>query len=528
MNDLLTTSSSKTPFVPSPYQQAVFDWTARGHGSAIVTAVPGSGKTTTMVKAMAFMPKHYRSIKLLAFNAAIAKELQERLAEEEFVKDLRARGLDPANFSASTFNSLGFGVVRKHLERLGVRNVKTDADKLRHLAKAMFLPHDPSGYETYADFAIKLVNLAKGDGIGTLSPDTPATWTRLIEHHDLYMDVEGADETIGVEYARDLLRRSNETARTGFLDFNDQLYLVLLWKLRPWQNDFLGVDEAQDVNPVKLALMRLALRPGGNLLAVGDRMQAINGFTGASVNALDEIKEKFDAIELPLTVSYRCSQAVVRNAQAIVPYLEAFAGAPEGSVQTLKLNDALSLLTERDAILCRQTAPLVKLAYALIARGIGCRVLGKEIGVGLVNLVKRTRARGIDHLVEKLIAYRDRETEKLRAQDKESQAAALEDRVACVLTVADSLPEGGKRTVPALLTALEDLFGGTDQRLILSTGHKSKGREWETVAILEPELMPSKYAKQDWQRFQEQCLLNVVNTRAKLNLIYLQTERKDA
>jgi len=82
--------------------------------------------------------------------------------------------------------------------------------------------------------------------------------------------------------ARSLIQASNESAKLGMLDFDDQLYLPLLWKLRLFQNDFVFIDEAQDTNPVRRALAKLALRPGGRLIAVGDPRQAIYGFTGAS------------------------------------------------------------------------------------------------------------------------------------------------------------------------------------------------------------------------------------------------------
>jgi superfamily II DNA or RNA helicase len=35
-------------FTPSKYQQAGFDWLKNGHGSAVLVAVAGSGKTTEL------------------------------------------------------------------------------------------------------------------------------------------------------------------------------------------------------------------------------------------------------------------------------------------------------------------------------------------------------------------------------------------------------------------------------------------------------------------------------------------------
>ena len=199
-------------------------------------------------------------------------------------------------------------------------------------------------------------------------------------------------------------------------------------------------------------------------------------------------------------------------------------GAAEGVVETTKLEAALPLLGAHDAVLCRQTAPLIKLAYTLIARKVGCRVLGRDIGAGLVSLVKRAKARNLDSLQAKLEAYRDRETAKFTAKGEEQKADALNDRVESVFTVIESLDENS-RTIPALIAAIEGLFSDANGCLLLSTVHKAKGREWDTVAILRPELMPSKWARQDWQMVQEENLMYVAYTRAKSRLIFIETER---
>ena len=62
--------------------------------------------------------------------------------------------------------------------------------------------------------------------------------------------------------------------------------------------------------------------------------------------------------------------------------------------------------------------------------------------------------------------------------------------------------------------------------LTLSTCHKAKGREWQRVAILEPELMPSKWARQDWQYQQEQNLIYVAYTRTQSELFIMKPQPK--
>ncbi len=60
-------------------------------------------------------------------------------------------------------------------------------------------------------------------------------------------------------------------------------------------------------------------------------------------------------------------------------------------------------------ILCRQTAPLISLAFALIAEGRGVFVVGKDIGAGLSNLIKKLRPKGVPNLIERLEAWLEKE-----------------------------------------------------------------------------------------------------------------------
>jgi DNA helicase II / ATP-dependent DNA helicase PcrA len=273
---------------------------------------------------------------------------------------------------------------------------------------------------------------------------------------------------------------------------------------------------------VRREFMRRSLAPGGRLLAVGDPRQAIYGFTGASHDAIELIKDNWEAEELPLSVCYRCPTAVVQKAKTLVDYIEPAPNAPEGAVRYVQLSTVLGEFQPSDAILCRNTAPLIDLAYHCIGKGIGCEILGRDIGKGLQAVIDKMKAENIDELEKRLQDYRTREVNKFRAKDQESRADALEDRVSCIFTVIDHLPEP-ERTLQGLQNALGTIFGdGTGVRLTLSTVHKAKGREWPRVGILQPELMPARWAKQDWQKAQEVNLQYVAWTRATEQLIFLE------
>lgn len=520
-------------FAASAYQARIFEWIATGRGSCVVVAVAGSGKSTTIKHSLLYISPR-ASVQVLAFNKPIADDMNAG------IKKLFAEtGHSMPGLRCGTFHSLGNYAVRK---ALGIdKDVQPDGRKCQKLCEEWldyndrdentggprYLPNGkpfvPEGI-MYGDYACRLVAFAKGQGIGVLEPDTLEKWWDLARHHDLTLDHEDADETRAIEIARELLTRSNAAAKERhLLDFDDMLYLPLLYRLRLWQNDWVFVDEAQDTNPVRRALAKLALKPGGRLVAVGDPRQAIYGFTGASHDAIDLIKREFSAVELPLTVSYRCAQSVVRQAQTIVDYIEAAPSAPEGKVETLQIKDTIKLLGEHDAVLCRTNAPLVNLAYQLIASGKPCKILGREIGVGLVKLIRNLKADSISHLLERVETWQAREVAKYTGRGEENKAQSVSDRAECIRVVAENLNEDDY-TIAALVARIEGLFSDTNGCLMLSTAHKSKGREWDRVAILRPDLMPSKWARQQWQQTQEQNLQYVAWTRAKSHLIFMEGE----
>lgn len=493
-----------TALAPSPYQAAIYDFTQNGEGSAVVVAVAGSGKTHTILEALRLIPPT-QTAHLFAFNTAIAKELKDRLPPG--ARHLRA----------STFHSIGYQAL---CQSFGMKAIETNSRKLWQLCREKIT--DFTERRRYESYICKLVDLAKGAGMGCLVDDTYAHWEGIVAHHDLYLDDPYAKEEKAIDLARQLLEWSTQAAEQNYaIDFSDQLYLPILWDLPLERKDWIFVDEAQDTNAIRRAFLDKMLKPGGRLIAVGDPKQSIYGFTGASVDAIELIKSTWDCTELPLSVSYRCPQRVVQRAQTLVPYIEAAPGAPEGVVGEKTLAEALLVLTAADVVLCRNNAPLVELAYQCLAKGIGCQILGRDIGKGLQGLVEKMRATDLETLETALFDYRRREMRKLLDRDQHGKAQSVDDRVQCLLTLIENLPET-ERTLTGLVAALDKLFGDdTTGRLTLSTVHKAKGKEWPRVAILKPELMPAPWAKDGWQQEQEKNLQYVAWTRAREALYFL-------
>ena len=176
--------------------------------------------------------------------------------------------------------------------------------------------------------------------------------------------------------------------------------------------------------------------------------------------------------------------------------------------------------SDDDLVVCRTTAPLIELAYKCISEGRRVHVMGREIGKGLVNVVKKAagkRVTEIEAFRPRLVAWQERMIKK--ADKSEGKIAAIQDKVDCIVILA-----AGLDTVAELIKAIEDIFSDSHGGTTLATVHKAKGLEAPRVFILNPDGMPSRWATQDWQLEQEHNLQYVAVTRALETLVYLPIE----
>ena len=166
-------------------------------------------------------------------------------------------------------------------------------------------------------------------------------------------------------------------------------------------------------------MLSLTLRPGGRLVAVGDSRQAIYAFRGADSSSMDTMRRlSSNWLDQALTVTFRCPRRVVERQQQHAPGYTAWDGVLDGFIGNIETyqpaeggrgQDDLPFWTFDDlksafsdlpssffvgsgpslAILCRNNAPLLSLAFKLLRRNIGCIMLGRDIGKGLQTLSKK-------------------------------------------------------------------------------------------------------------------------------------------
>jgi DNA helicase II / ATP-dependent DNA helicase PcrA len=502
----------------SPQQTAFIDWCRTGSGSCILEAVAGSGKTTTLLGAVANITGQ---VAILAYNKKIADEIKNKLAD---------LGIDWKKCEAGTVHSFGFRAYRKAFPK-----VKLDDYKVLNIIDVMIAKYsDPFLTEAEAQYGkfltsykgtiSKLVSMAKQRAVGVLSNiDDISTYREIIEHYGICDDDLGSDKEIAiVNAAIKVLQESN--AQTEIVDFDDMVYLPLIYKIRFWQYDFVIVDEAQDLSAARRALVRAIVKKGGRVAGVGDRHQSIYGFSGADNDSLDQLGRDFNAASFPLTVTYRCPKSVVNFSRKWVSHIEAHETAPEGTTSTIT-TDELMVRNDLDgssAILSRVTAPLVNLAFKFIRAHVACKIEGRDIGTGLKKLAtKWSTIKTISALEDKLEDYLAKETTKFLAKKQEAKLQILDDQISTLRTIMDQCRLEQKTRVDDVIFFIDELFSDNVKGiLVLSTIHKSKGREFDNVFWLDRTgTCPSKWARQAWQLAQENNLCYVAATRARQNLI---------
>lgn len=462
--------------IRTPEQESICAAFSSG-ANVMVQALAGVGKSTTMVEVVKDLPRT-KSVGLIVFN---------KKAKEDLEKKLQAEGLP----HAKVFTANGLG--HKALFQAGVRPT-LDNDKIFKLTKEVGLRKDD-----LVD-CMALVRSARMAGIvpsglagkGIL-PDTLETWGDIAR--DEFID------PILISPARDILRKSTLLALKGTIDFDDQIFITACIFGSFPRFDVTLVDEAQDLAPLNHIQVHKTSQ-GGQLGAVGDNHQAIYAFRGADMHSMANLRRlRSSWSDQTLSITYRCPRAVVERFRDFVPLFQAGPNNLEGTIESLRGWTP----SPGSAVLCRNNAPLVKLAFALLRRRIPVQLLGRDIGKEMKRLWNKLSNHG-KRSVESTIY------EAARLAEAEPKKADKYDSLIAVLENTSSVEE------------MEAFLKESKNAVILATGHKAKGLEWDTVHHLEPQLIPSQYASTEEELVQEDNLRYVIETRTRDKLFLVRQE----
>lgn len=500
--DAILGEPPKSTLTPTQEQIDIIERAKNSTDNILINALAGAAKTTTLELICKALPSHL-PILSLAFNKRIATELKKRL---------------PGNVECLTLNSLGHRVWMKAIPRRLVVETKKSYNILKEIVDALPRQEKREAYEYFADI-LKLIGQAKLAGY---IPPNQQTGHALIGD-EFWDDVDEEIAEVGRGLVDQALRKSIEQSYQGLIDFDDQIYMPTLFGGSFPRYGLVMVDEAQDLSPLNHAMLKRLVTT--RIIAVGDPFQSIYAFRGAMTTSMATLRETFNMHEMTLSISFRCPKAIIERARFRAPHMQWPEWAKEGQINDLTLwtgddDDrqpqfwSASLIPDGAAIICRNNAPLFRLAFALIRAGRGVSIVGSDIGPSLVKALKKLGPETMS-AEEAYDAIDKWEKEKL---SKGKGKATLKDKADCLRVFVDV----GHSLAGAIAYA-ETIFKQSGPIQLLS-GHKSKGLEWEHVFHLDPGRIPSPYCVTDEELDQERNVRYVIETRAKESLTLMNME----
>lgn len=508
------------PHAPTEEQQEIIKAVAEGSQSLMISAYAGTAKSTTLEMAA---PGVKTPALALAFNKKIATELQDRL---------------PSNFKARTLNSLG------HLAWIranSLTRVNLDGRKLGKVVSAvardMKIQLATYQWDEIRDgvAAAMRAGLSPNNVGKPLIKDTEENWQDFIEPSDF------GDFGMMHDIAWESLKASIDLAKAGQMSFDDQIYCPTIlggaWEKYPR----VFVDEAQDLSQLNHEMLKLCSI--GPIAAVGDKRQAIYLFRGADSQSMDNMRGlRPNWNDLNLTLTFRCPRIIVDRQKSHAPGYRAAPNNIDGAFYSYEMRESgwgwhdlqniMSTIPDAKylAMLCRNNAPLVSMAFKLIRQGIGCVMLGRDIGRGLIQLTNKLAKEDklpIADFITVMDAWFDKECVVAVTADKPDRVAKLTDQVECLrATIEGSDP----KTAGELRAVLQKVFSRENGQVILSSIHRAKGLEWPLVVHLDPFRIPSKQALFEEAKgnpaplLQEYNLKYVAETRTKHTLVNANME----
>jgi superfamily I DNA/RNA helicase len=439
-----------------------------------IAAFAGTGKTSTLT----FMARSRRSSGLyLAFNKAIATEAKEkfpRTVDCRTTHSLAYRSVvssySSSNKLTKTLYALQFAAIARYPPRSFGQRLRLTGVQQAHLVLGTI--------KRFCQSADPIIVDAHVPRYGRLLSASGATLAEV--------------RAWSVAQAAALWQRMKD--RNDDLPMGHDGYLKL-WALSgpKLHADYVLLDEAQDTNQVVLGVLQ---RQNNQIVYVGDRHQQIYEWRGA-VNAMEQVA---GCDETSLTQSFRFGEPIANAASRVLGTL--------GETQRLRGNpevqsSIVDALTPTRAVLARTNANvIVEVLDAVRAGRKPCIVGGTAELTRLLSDVYELKDEkpasspeffGFTNWRE-VVAFADSE----EGESIKSFVQLVEQH-------------GENKLWPAVKNAHDD---ENSADVVLSTAHKAKGREWDSVRLA-PDFASSRTNADQADNEAEVRLFYVAMTRAK-------------
>lgn len=239
-------------FTPSIYQEKIFDFVQHGVGNAVISALAGSGKTSTIVACMKLIPKSQKCL-FLAFNKSIVETLTEKVS-------------DNPNCHIRTMHSLGYLMIRRNLgNEIDIDEYKYTTYVKKNIADLTTVDEQKmtrSQVNNYIDNILALVSFSRYN-----LAQSEKEITSIADKYNIPLLF---DEPLVVQKVLEWGSKNYET-----IDYTDMVWLPYELGLKPlgMQYDWVLFDEAQDASKAYIELFTKCIKRGGRFIAVGDKKQ---------------------------------------------------------------------------------------------------------------------------------------------------------------------------------------------------------------------------------------------------------------
>ncbi|MFF0721316.1 UvrD-helicase domain-containing protein [Micromonospora sp. NPDC003816] len=430
---------------PTAEQQQVIDaFRHRDRPTIVVQAGAGCGKSSTLK--MAAKTEPYRKGLYVAYNKALAVE---------------ARGSFPAAVDCRTAHSLAFGPVGRHYrDRLnGPRVPAKDVAEFLGFNSPVQISGElaPLAPTTLARLTMDLV----GKFLNSADQE-PAT-----EHSPQVDGYSRAYNKALAQYLVPYARKAWDDLQLqsgGRLKFTHDVYLKLYQLSRPRiPVDYVLLDEAQDLSPVMASLFHF--QDHAQRIMVGDSAQAIYGFRGA----IDAMQKFVADHRLTLSQSFRFGPAIADEANKWLDLLDAplrLTGFPPAD------STVVPILGDPRAILCRSNAGAITQVMHAAAAGRRPALVGGGDDIRRLAEAAQELIDGRATSHPELVAF--------QTWDQVREHAAQDDASGNLQVLVKLIDD---HSPAQILRVVGSLVDEANADVVISTAHKAKGREWDTVRI---------------------------------------------
>jgi DNA helicase II / ATP-dependent DNA helicase PcrA len=490
---------------PSKYQLAIYDAIKNTNSNIFVAATAGSGKTTTIIECSKLIPQHLDAC-FAAFNKSIVEELRSRLPDTVNCQTLHSIGMK------SLFSHFGCKLkVNKSKTGIFVNEVielfKKDKEKSK------FINTNQKDLWRYTIEICEIIDFARMNHI-------PFELEKLGSNCDYYgLIYDEMQLQIAIESFKKMEDYNNRLTRSRdekMIDFIDMIYIPSTKDVKLPKFDIVFVDEAQDMNICQQILVKKILKSKGRIIYVGDKNQSIYFFAGADGSVFEKLISQPNTICLPLSVSYRCPKMVVQEARKVYQDIEHFEKSPNGIVGSMPWTE----IKLNDMVLCRNTAPLISLYFDLLQRGIKSHVKGRELEKQVFKVLSRVRYQTVPKGLEQIHKMADELYDKIHKEGRDPSKTPKYRNFMDIVSIIEIICQEGYELMAEVIESLENIFDETKEGVELMTIHRSKGLERDRVILLNPDLIPSRWASSEEDYRQENNLKFVAITRAKKEFYY--------